>query len=154
MRASLELDRRAGGGGVAVGFLHSFANAAHERRAATIAGARCRGLAGDALREVSPEMREYERISTACANAYVQPLIAGYLGGLSKALTARGFRCPSTLMTSGGGLTTIETADLPVRLVEMRPRGRALSWPATSPPNAGRRRCSPSTWAAPPQRSA
>jgi N-methylhydantoinase A len=53
-------------------------------------------------------VREYERTSTAVANAYVQPLIAGYLGRLGKALTERGFRCPVYLMTSGGGLTTLE----------------------------------------------
>ena len=44
--------------------------------------------------EVCPEIREYERTSTTVANAYVQPLMAGYLGRLEAALAARGFACP------------------------------------------------------------
>src|SRR5919202_6260394 len=77
--------------------------------------------------EVSPEMREYERFSTACANAYVQPMIGRYLGSLEKLLAAEGFRCPLFLMLSGGGLTTVETAiRFPVRLVESGPAGGAI----------------------------
>ena len=72
-------------------------------------------------------MREYERTSTAVANAYVQPMMAGYLGRLGEALTAKGFRCPVYLMTSGGGLTTLETARrFPIRLVESGPAGGAI----------------------------
>ena len=77
--------------------------------------------------EVSPEMREYERFSTACANAYVQPLIGRYLGNLEAMLRREGFVCPLFLMLSGGGLTTVETAiRFPVRLVESGPAGGAI----------------------------
>jgi N-methylhydantoinase A len=77
--------------------------------------------------EVSPEMREYERLSTACANAYVQPMIGRYLVNLEALLQAEGFACPLFLMTSGGGLTTVETAiRFPVRLVESGPAGGAI----------------------------
>ncbi len=77
--------------------------------------------------DVSPEMREYERFSTACANAYLQPLMGSYIGKLERELTRAGFRCPMLLMTSGGGITTAETAiRFPVRLVESGPAGGAI----------------------------
>ena len=76
---------------------------------------------------VCPEIREYERFSTACANAYVQPLMASYLERLAAELKRRGFGCPLYLMTSGGGLTTLATAmRFPVRLVESGPAGGAI----------------------------
>jgi N-methylhydantoinase A len=76
---------------------------------------------------VCPEIREYERFSTACANAYVQPLMTSYLERLAAELGRRGFGCPLYLMTSGGGLTTLATARrFPVRLVESGPAGGAI----------------------------
>ena len=72
-------------------------------------------------------MREYERFSTACANAYLQPLIGRYLVKLARELLRAGFHCPLLLMTSGGGITTTETAiRFPVRLVESGPAGGAI----------------------------
>jgi N-methylhydantoinase A len=72
--------RRAGVQAVAVGFLHAYAHPAHEQRARAILE---RVLGGDVTiclsSEVCPEMREYERFSTTCANAYVRPLMSGYL---------------------------------------------------------------------------
>ncbi len=112
---------------VAIGFLHSYANPAHERQAAEILSRRLPGLPITLSGEVSPEMREYERFSTACANAYVQPAIGRYLRNLERELGAAGFACPLFLMTSAGGLTTIETAiRFPVRLVESGPAGGAI----------------------------
>jgi N-methylhydantoinase A len=112
---------------VAIGFLHSFTNPAHERRAGEILAARLPGLVITLSSEVSPEMREYERFSTACANAYVQPLIGRYLGNLEASLRQEGFVCPLFLMLSGGGLTSVETAiRFPVRLVESGPAGGAI----------------------------
>jgi N-methylhydantoinase A len=112
---------------VAIGFLHSFTNPVHERRAGDILTARLPGLTITLSSEVSPEMREYERFSTACANAYVQPLIGGYLSNLEASLRREGFVCPLFLMLSGGGLTSVETASrFPVRLVESGPAGGAI----------------------------
>ena len=72
-------------------------------------------------------MREYERFSTACANAYVQPLIGRYIANLEALLAREGFLCPLFLMLSGGGLTSAETAiRFPVRLVESGPAGGAI----------------------------
>jgi N-methylhydantoinase A len=112
---------------VAVGFLHSFTNPAHERRVGEILADRLPGVPVTLSSEVSPEMREYERFSTACANAYVQPLIGRYLANLETLLRQEGFSCPLFLMLSGGGLTAIETAiRFPVRLVESGPAGGAI----------------------------
>ena len=112
---------------VAIGFLHSFTNPAHERRAGEILADRLPGVPVTLSSDVSPEMREYERFSTACANAYVQPLIGRYLAGLEAMLRREGFACPLFLMLSGGGLTSIETAiRFPVRLVESGPAGGAI----------------------------
>ena len=112
---------------VAVGFLHSYANPAHERRAAEILAAALPGVRISLSCEVCPEVREYERFSTTCANAYVQPLMARYLESLRSRIAAAGFGCPVLLMTSGGGLTTLETAvRFPIRLVESGPAGGVI----------------------------
>jgi N-methylhydantoinase A len=112
---------------VAVGFLHSFTNPAHERRVGEAVAQRLPGVAVTLSSDVSPEMREYERFSTACANAYLQPLIGSYVQKLERELARSGFRCPLLLMTSGGGITTTDTAiRFPVRLVESGPAGGAI----------------------------
>jgi N-methylhydantoinase A len=112
---------------VAVGFLHSFTNPDHEQRVGEAISRRLPRVAVSLSSDVSPEMREYERFSTACANAYLQPPIGSYLRKLARELEQSGFRCPMLLMTSGGGITTTETAiRFPVRLVESGPAGGAI----------------------------
>ena len=110
---------------VAVGFLHSFTNGTHEQRAGAILEAA--GFPVTLSSEVSPEMREWERFSTAAANAYVQPLMQGYLRRLQTGLATMGLTAPVFLMLSGGGLTTVDTAcRFPIRLVESGPAGGAI----------------------------
>ena len=112
---------------VAVGFLHSFTNPDHERRTGDAIARRLPHVAVTLSSDVSPEMREYERFSTACANAYIQPLMGRYLAGLERKLARAGFVCPLLLMTSGGGITTVETAiRFPVRLIESGPAAGAI----------------------------
>ena len=112
---------------IAVGLLHAYANPIHERRVAEILGALAPDIRFTLSSEVCPEIREYERQSTACANAYIQPLMARYLTLLDQRLRAMGFACPLLLMTSGGGLTTLETGvRFPVRLIESGPAGGAI----------------------------
>ena len=112
---------------VAIGFLHSFTNPAHEQRVGEAVERHLPRVAVSLSSDVSPEMREYERFSTACANAYLQPLIGSYIGNLVRELEQSGLRCPMLLMTSGGGITTTETAiRFPVRLVESGPAGGAI----------------------------
>ena len=112
---------------VAVALIHGYANPAHEQRIAEVLAAARPELSVTLASEVCPEIREYERTSTACANAYVQPLMARYLTDLAASLRGSGLLCPFLLMTSGGGLTTLETAvTAPVRLVESGPAGGAI----------------------------
>jgi N-methylhydantoinase A len=112
---------------VAIAFLHAYANPAHERHAGSILQQEMSDLRVTLSSEVCPEIREYERTSTAVANAYVQPLIDGYLGRMADALRVEQFRGAIYLVTSGGGVTSIETARrFPVRLVESGPAGGAI----------------------------
>ncbi len=112
---------------VAIGFLHGFVNSFHERRAAEILREEFPGIPITLASEVSPEMREWERFSTAAANAYVQPLIANYLRQLEQELRAIGVTAPIFTMLSGGNLTTIDTAcRFPIRMVESGPAGGAI----------------------------
>ena len=112
---------------VAVGLLHAYANPAHERRIGAILAERLPEVSVTLAAEVCPEIREFDRLSTACANAYVKPLMARYLRQLAADLAGRGFGCPFLMMTSGGGLTDIDTAArFPIRLVESGPAGGAI----------------------------
>ncbi len=112
---------------VAIAFLHAYANPAHEQATAALLAAALPGLSITMAHEVCAEVREYERTSTAVANAYVQPLMEGYLGRMAAALRERQYRGVTYLVTSGGGLTTLETAQrFPVRLVESGPAGGAI----------------------------
>ena len=112
---------------IAVGYLHSYANGAHEQRTREILLANLPNAEITLSSEVSPELREYERISTACANAYVLPLMSRHLRNLEKVLKEADFQCPLFLMLSGGGITTMETAiRYPIRLVESGPSGGAI----------------------------
>ena len=117
---------------VAIGFMHAYAWPAHEQRAAAILREQLQQDVTICLSsEVCPEIREYERFSTTCANAYVRPLMQGYLLRLRAELDACGLHCALLLMMSGGGLTTLEiAARFPVRLVESGPAGGAIlsSW--------------------------
>lgn len=112
---------------VAVCFLHSFTNEAHERRTGAILAEELPGVAVSLSCEVCPEIREYERTSTTIANAYVLPRMAGYLGQLEADLKTEGIAGPLLLMMSSGGITTVDTARrYPVRLVESGPAGGAI----------------------------
>jgi N-methylhydantoinase A len=119
--------RDAGIEAVAICFLHSYVNPAHEQRAAAILKDAMPELNITLSSEVCPEIREYERTSTAVANAYVRPLMDGYLARMEDALRVEQFRGAIYLVTSGGGLTSIETARrFPIRLVESSPAGGAI----------------------------
>ncbi|MGA7267308.1 MAG: hydantoinase/oxoprolinase family protein, partial [Aestuariivirga sp.] len=113
---------------VAIGFLHAYAHDAHERRVRELLQRRLpKDVTICISSEVAPEIREYERFSTTVANAYVRPLMAGYLHRLRDELKDMGLSAPLFLMMSGGGLTTLETAArFPIRLVESGPAGGAI----------------------------
>jgi len=114
-------------GAVAIGFLHSYANSKHEQRVRDLLIAQGCKAEITLSSDVCPEVREYERLMTTACNAYVQPIMARYLRALEVAFHDKNFTCPIFLMTSGGGMTTLESAiKFPIRLVESGPSGGAI----------------------------
>jgi len=112
---------------VAISFLHSYINPVHEERARARIAAALPEVAITISSEVCREIREYERTSTAIANAYVLPLMGRYIARMQDGLRGLGVACPLLLMMSSGGVCTVETARrYPVRLVESGPAGGAI----------------------------
>ncbi|HIC61078.1 MAG TPA: hydantoinase/oxoprolinase family protein [Rhodospirillales bacterium] len=112
---------------IAVGLIHSYAFSDHERVIREILSEELPGVTICLSSDVCPEIREYERFSTTCANAYVRPLMSGYLLRFQEMLNERGMVCPLYLMMSGGGLTTLNNAVMyPIRIVESGPAGGAI----------------------------
>ena len=114
---------------IAVALLHSYANGAHERAVRDIV----RAELGDSFpvsvsHEISPEIGEFERTSTACANAYVMPLASDYLGRLGAELKTIGIDSQPHIMTSNGGFVDVaEASRRPVALIESGPAGGAIA---------------------------
>ncbi len=112
---------------VAIGFMHAYANDAHERQVEAAVRAAAPDLSISISSVISPQMREFERFNTVIANAYVQPQVADYLGRLVSRLRERAITAPVFMMHSGGGLISVETASRePVRLLESGPAGGAI----------------------------
>ncbi len=113
---------------IAVSLLHSYANPVHEQAVGDWIRAHHPGVSVSLSSDVVAEMGEYARTVTTCANAYVQPLMAGYLGRLQQSLSALGFAGDLRMMHSAGGLVSVETASLfPIRLLESGPAGGGLA---------------------------
>jgi len=128
VRAAAERLRAMGdGGGAGAGvvcFLHSYANPAHEARAARLLQELLPGWFVCTSSEVLPEFREYERFSTAVLNAYIGPTVGGYLTRLGGALAAAGYAGRVFVTTSSGGIVTAEVAArLPVHTILSGPAG-------------------------------
>src|SRR5262245_28231635 len=112
---------------VAVSLLHAYAKPEHERRIREQIAARAPELLVSISSEVSPKFREYERTNTTVTNAYVKPIVDGYLRHLDEALKARGIRNELFVMQSNGGLISPDLArDFPVRIIESGPAAGIL----------------------------
>jgi len=126
-RALAELARE-GVEALAICLLHAYVNPTHERRLSEIAREVSPRLSVSCSSEVVPEIREYERASTTCANVYVAPLMARYLEDLERRLAALGIDGQLYIMQSSGGTALPPLARrLPVRLVESGPAAGALA---------------------------
>jgi len=113
---------------VAVCFLHSYRNPAHERQVAKLLAKEFPQIEVSISSQVAPEIREYERAVTTVANAYVKPVVRSYLNRLGGSLKAAQINAPVLVMLSNGGMTTPATAgDVPIRLVESGPAAGVLS---------------------------
>ncbi|TAK81996.1 MAG: hypothetical protein EPO20_23255 [Betaproteobacteria bacterium] len=112
---------------VAVAFLNAYRNPAHEAQAAAYLRTRLPSIYVSASSELSREWFEYERTSTAIANAYVGPRTNGYIDRLAGRLGDRGFVGRFFIMGSNGGLLTAEGARRePLALVESGPIGGCI----------------------------
>ena len=113
---------------LAIVFLHSYANPAHEQAAASAIAARFPDLSLSLSSEIAPEIREYPRASTTVANAYVRPIAEIYLDRLEAEIAAAGIPGTLHLMLSNGGLTNVSEAKrAPVQLLESGPAAGALA---------------------------
>jgi 5-oxoprolinase (ATP-hydrolysing) len=111
---------------IAVCFLQSYRNPAHELAVADAISQDFPGVSVSVSSDVVPEIREFERTSTTVCNAYVQPLVDRYLGRLEEELGVRGFDGRFLLMQSSGGLAAPSTVRrFPIRLLESGPAGGA-----------------------------
>jgi N-methylhydantoinase A len=124
VRAAVRRLRAAGAQAIAVCFLYAYVDSAHERRAREILEEEFPDAFVTCSHEVAPEFREYERLSTVLVNAYLGPVMAGYLAELGPRLAAAGIGVTPHITQSNGGVMSFETARAqPVRTV--------LSGPAT-----------------------
>ncbi|MBI4504933.1 MAG: hydantoinase/oxoprolinase family protein [Chloroflexi bacterium] len=102
--------RSAGVEAVAVCFLHSYRNPAHEQRAGQLLRAALPGVFVSISAEVVPEYREFERFSTTVLNSYVSPIMGRYLAALDRELAEQGYAARVFTMSSNGGILTSERA--------------------------------------------
>ncbi len=131
-RESVEqaVDRLAGDGveSIAVCLLHAYANPAHEQAVGAIVRERAPGLALTLSSDILPEMREFERTSTAVTNAYVMPVMAQYLEALERELGRVGLPGPLLVMQSNGGVMTAEHGRRrPVHVIESGPAAGVIA---------------------------
>jgi N-methylhydantoinase A len=113
---------------VAICLLHAYVNDVHEKKIAAAIKRRFPGLAVSMSSGIAREIREYERMSTTAANAYVQPLVAEYLDRLDGRVRALAPSAPLRIMVSSGGFTSGKAAaETPILLLESGPAGGVLS---------------------------
>src|SRR5690625_3373598 len=103
---------------IVVSFINAYANSAHEQRAVEILEESDVAERVVAATSIAPEMREYERTSTAAINAFITPKISGYIQRLEQGLTATGVTTRWRIMQSSGGLLNpTDAAEYPARTV-------------------------------------
>ena len=108
---------------VVISLLHSYENESHERLLAEAIAKRLPGVAVVRSAAVLPEIREYERTTTAVAEGYARPRVSLYLKHLSERLAAGGYPVPD-VMTSGGGMrTAVEASTAAASLALSGPAG-------------------------------
>ncbi|HKA54146.1 MAG TPA: hydantoinase/oxoprolinase family protein [Candidatus Binatia bacterium] len=126
VREALRVLRNQGVEAVAVSFLHSYVNPAHERQAAALVRELLPEVMVCASSEVLPEIREYERTSTTALNAYLMPVVNRYLNQLETQL--RQYHPSLLIMQSNGGVMTAEHARRrPVHMIESGPAAGVLA---------------------------
>jgi N-methylhydantoinase A len=128
VREAVEALLKDGVESIAVSFLHSYRNPAHEREVLDLIRREYPQVDVSISSAVAPEIREYERTVTVVANAYVKPRVKSYLERLESSLAEGDVKAPIVVMLSNGGMTSPRTAaEVPIRLVESGPAAGVLS---------------------------
>ena len=118
VRAAARALREAGAEAIAVCFLYSFIRPEHEQTARRIIAEEFPGAFVSTSHDVAPEFREYERMSTVTVNAYLGPVMQGYINRLAARVAELGLTVTPRLTQSNGGVIGFEqAARLPVRTV-------------------------------------
>lgn len=121
---------------VAIGFLHSYANDAHEKLAALAIARALPDVSITQSAQIDPEYREYERFSTAVVNAALLPIISTYLEALMRGIATLRIDAPFYVMQSNGGMSRADRiVAQPATIIESGPASGVIAAAA-----AGKRR--------------
>ena len=114
---------------VAISLINAYANPAHERRVGEIVRRRMgSGVHITLSSHILPEIREYERTSTAVVNAYIAPTVERYLASLTGRLRATGVQAPLRIMQSNGGVMAAQAAaEKPAYIIESGPAAGVIA---------------------------
>jgi N-methylhydantoinase A len=127
-RAAIEILKKEKVEAIAVCFLFSFMNPAHEKRVADLIREMAPGVFVSLSSEISPEFREYERTSTTVINAYLLPILRRYVEKLSASLKGKYGSVDLRIMIASGGSIAADVAkNLAVHTVNSGPAGGALA---------------------------
>lgn len=117
----------AGAQAIAVCLLHAYRNPANEERVREVACRVAPGIPVSLSSEVISEIREYERSVATALNAYVMPMIRGYLAGIEAGLARMGVHATLRIMQSNGGIISREYGErMPIRMLESGPAAGAI----------------------------
>ncbi len=120
--AILDDFRREGVEAIAICFINSYANPAHENTALEKVKELWPEVSVVASCQITGEWREYERTNTAVLSAYVQPIAHRYLDDLTGRLSDAGMRCTPYIMQSNCGVDTVKGArEIPITMIESGP---------------------------------
>jgi len=126
--AAIQALADAGVTSVAVSLLHAYMDDSHERRIEAAIKARLPEMAVSTSSSLAREIGEFERTSTATANAYVKPVVADYLRQLEARIGDIRRGIPLRVMVSSGGFTSARAgAESPIMLLESGPAAGVLS---------------------------
>ncbi len=127
VRAACRRLRKQGVQSVAISFLFSFVNPAHEKRAAEIVAEELPGVPVSLSHQVLPRSPEYDRTSTTVVNAYVAPRVTSYLESLVSRLAQAGYKSQLMVMQASGGVMTKEYIEgSPIRVLASGPAGGVI----------------------------
>ena len=112
---------------LAIAFINSYANPAHENAAEALVRERWPDLSVSTSWRVLPEKKEYERTSTTVVNAYLRPIMRAYLERLQAGLTEIGVTAPLLMIASNGGVASARASSSRLRCNNVSEPAKALA---------------------------